>query len=373
MTEIQPIADREAQQKKALKAFAPWKVWLAVLIGLGVTAYLFINGFSKNTPEEQAQIWETLSQPSWFWLAMAVLTLIVRDAGYSFRIRHLTDKALGWKASFYTIILWEFASAVTPSVVGGTAIAVFILNSEKIPFGRALAYVMLTAVLDNLFFVIGGGIIVLVYGQDIFPHLSFVDLKWVFWISYWLIAFYVLLMVYGLGRPIGIKKLLFKVTGLRFLKRFRKRAVRWGDEMVIASRELRGQGLGYWAKAFLSTMFVWLARYFILNCLICAFASTDLTSAQHMSTLSKQVVMWVAQLASPTPGAGGLAEVYFEKFFGTLVGGAAIATGIAFVWRFFTYYLYLVLGAIFLPRWLKRIFVMRAAADADDAMAKTSR
>ena len=40
-----------------------------------------------------------------------------------------------------------------PLVVGGTAVAIFILNREGLSFGKSIAYAWLTAVLDNLFFV----------------------------------------------------------------------------------------------------------------------------------------------------------------------------------------------------------------------------
>ena len=58
--------------------------------------------------------------------------VVIRDLGYMYRIRVLTDKYLSWRKSFDVIMLWEFASALTPSVVGGSGIAIFILNREKI-------------------------------------------------------------------------------------------------------------------------------------------------------------------------------------------------------------------------------------------------
>ncbi len=71
-----------------------------------------------------------------------------------YRIRLLTDKQLSWRNSFHVIMLWEFASSVTPpSIVGGSAVALFIVTKEGIKPGRATAIVMITALLDELFFI----------------------------------------------------------------------------------------------------------------------------------------------------------------------------------------------------------------------------
>ena len=91
---------------------------------------------------------------SFLWLFMALIFTVLRDVGYIFRIRHLTGRELSWRSGFRVIMLWEFASALTPSVVGGSGIAMFILNREKISLGRSTATVMITAWLDELFYVL---------------------------------------------------------------------------------------------------------------------------------------------------------------------------------------------------------------------------
>lgn len=40
----------------------------------------------------------------------------------------LSDGHLSWRQSFNVTFLWEFASALTPSVVGGSGIAMFIIG-----------------------------------------------------------------------------------------------------------------------------------------------------------------------------------------------------------------------------------------------------
>ena len=177
---------------KLLKGF---RVWIPLFIGLAVSIYLLYSNLNEtrfievNTGEIGTHKWhdsnnngviehwleeefvaqengkfrtqnisDILKEIQWsaqssFFILMAVLMIFVRDLSYVIRIRLLTDKKLSWYRSFIVIMMWEFASALSPGVVGGAAVAMFILNREKIPLGRATALVVITAFMDNLCFV----------------------------------------------------------------------------------------------------------------------------------------------------------------------------------------------------------------------------
>jgi uncharacterized protein (TIRG00374 family) len=292
-----------------------------------------------------------------------LFVLLLRDTAYMYRIRNLTHHELSVKGSIYTIILWEFASAVTPSVVGGTAVAVFILAKEGIKFGKALAYVMLTAILDNAFFLIAAPIALFASHSDIFSVLGERDIfgiqgvkiEYVFYVSYTLIALYTLLMAYGLLiNPRSFKWLLLRITKFSLLRKWRKSAYEQSSEMVLASKQLKGINKMYWTKAIVSTVFVWSARYFMLNCLISAFVA-DSSMAVQFDIFAKQIILWIVQLLSPTPGGSGFAIYFLKLLFQDNIHTDGFWLSIGLIWRIFTYYTYLVAGAILFPRWLKRV------------------
>ena len=60
-----------------------------------------------------------------FYIMLAIIMMLVRDVGYIYRLIVLSDYQLNWKQSFQIIMLWEFSSAISPSVVGGTGPAIF--------------------------------------------------------------------------------------------------------------------------------------------------------------------------------------------------------------------------------------------------------
>jgi uncharacterized membrane protein YbhN (UPF0104 family) len=70
--------------------------------------------------------------------------------------------------------------------------------------------------------------------------------------------------------------------------------------------------------------------------------------------------MGILNIATPTPGGAGFAEFMFTNFLGEFIANPALTVTLAFVWRLFSYYPYLIVGAIVLPRWLARVYVKPA-------------
>ncbi|MHC2992702.1 membrane protein [Pontibacter sp. HJ8] len=348
----------DQNKKTILKNFSPIKVLIPVFLGLGATAWLFLkdDGLDDLKGITQANIW---------WLAAALLVLLIRDVGYMYRIRSLTDKFLSWRNSLDVIMLWEFASAITPSVVGGSTIATILLHKEGIPLGKSLAYVMVTAVLDNMFFILAAPIALLATQGEVFPTFGFGGsdlsaLKTAFYISYFLIAIYTFIMIYALFvRPRAFKWILLKLTSLKLFRKWRVNAFQHGNEIVWASQQLKGKDFNYWARAIISTIFVWCARYFLLNCLIAAF--TDVTLSEHLLIISRNLIFWIVMLVAITPGGAGIVEMAFPSFFGLFLGG--FSNIVVVLYRLITYYPYLVLGSIVLPRWIAKVFGRQAVED----------
>jgi uncharacterized protein (TIRG00374 family) len=341
----------EISKKNAFKVLNPKNIWIPILFGLSIVFYLFYS--DPNITTKNLQL---IFDARWSAVLVAFLVLLARDIGYAYRIRTLTGQELTWGKSIVVIILWEFASAVTPSVVGGTAVAVFILTYEGINFGKSLAFVMLTAILDNLFFVIAAPLVMLFTNGVIFPSVQTFDLQiggslqFFFFVSYGLISIYTLLMTYGLFvRPRAFKWFLLKTTSMKWTRKWREKANRWGEEIMIASRELKGKAAAYWLKISLATVFIWCARYLMLNSLVAAY--TQVSVSDHMVIFSRQIIMWIVMLISPTPGSSGTAEFFYNQFFVEYLGSYTFVSSI--FWRLMSYYPYLILGAIFLPRWIR--------------------
>jgi uncharacterized protein (TIRG00374 family) len=91
--------------------------------------------------------------------------------------------------------------------------------------------------------------------------------------------------------------------------------------------------------------------------LVAFFAIND-----HLLIFARQLVTWIMMIISPTPGGSGFAEVILGRYITDIIPvdpalAGSIAIAMAIIWRFISYYPYLVIGAIIVPGWIERKFI----------------
>jgi hypothetical protein len=59
-------------------------------------------------------------------------------------------------------------------------------------------------------------------------------------------------------------------------------------------------------------------------------------------------------MISPTPGGSGVAEYAFGELMISFSRSTLLIAALALLWRLISYFPYLVIGAIILPRWLRK-------------------
>jgi uncharacterized membrane protein YbhN (UPF0104 family) len=64
--------------------------------------------------------------------------------------------------------------------------------------------------------------------------------------------------------------------------------------------------------------------------------------------------MWIMMLIMPSPGGSGFVETIFGDYMAEFIPLGFVAL-MALLWRFITYYPYLIIGAFVLPKWVKKI------------------
>jgi len=377
-------------------AFASWKIYLAILFGLSITGYLLFNSLQQthfiqtkqaathcwqdinhneqidytdskefypcnNGNYKQEELSDILGEISWgtssiLWILLAMLCMVGRDFAYMLRIRILTKKHLSWKKAFNVILLWEFASALSPGVVGGATVAMFILNKEKIALGRSTSIVMITAMLDNLFFILLIPFVFCFISSDmLFPNATWVDksISLVFWGGFGIIALVCVLLFLSIFIfPKAIAQLLYKLCHLPFLRKFQGKMEQLQHDLQLTSQEMKQENKRFWLGSFGATMLSWTCRYLVINCVLAAFL--PISFFNHIFILGKQLVLWIFMLISPTPGASGIAEFAFGELMGDFSSSILLIVALAVIWRLISYFPYLIIGSILLPKWLQK-------------------
>lgn len=348
-------------QQEVLKSIRMSRIILPVLIGLSAVGYLLWKQFD---PEDFSNIqWTGRLTAA---IGLALLLAVVRHLSYSIRLQLLSGNFFNLRKSIELIFIWEFSSTVSPTSLGGSAVAFFILAQERLSAARTATIVLYTVVLDSIFLLSTLPILFMLFG----PAIMRPDAEGIFdvggWGLYFLFAYglmlgYCLIFYYGLFvNPIQIKRFLGGLTSVRFLRRYRRRAVELGMGMKIASEDLKRRGWKFHLKALLATATAWSSRFLVLNCLITGFIpEIPLQFWSQFELYSRVETMFFIIAFSPTPGGAGLIELLFNGFLTDYVSNPTFATTIATIWRLISYWVYLLAGVIIIPNWLQRILKQR--------------
>lgn len=333
------------------------RIIIPILIGLAVVGYLMWKNFD---PLEFKKIsWGTKTA---VWMGIGLIMLVMRHLAYSYRLWILAEKAFSFTKCIELIFIWLFSSAVTPTSVGGSAVALILLAKEKLSSARTAVIVLYTVVADTFFFISTLAILYLFMG----PGMLRPDLTSVFEIDSWGKTFligYGVMFLYGSFFAYGLfidphrpRQLLDWITRGRLLRRFRSQALETGHEFVEASRDIVRQTWRFHFQVTLSTIVAWSCRFLLLICIILAFVpGAVFDGISQLQQFARIEAMFVIMEFSPTPGGSGVAEYALNAYLKDFVP-VGIVFIVAFIWRVLEYYSYLLIGVIIVPNWIRKVY-----------------
>ena len=348
---VQPITTN----KKAAKPFKTYQVLIPVLLGLFVIGWLFLDEFNpKVFLSFKFNIFSAL------FIVLAFFLMFMRDFGMMWRFRLLTDKELSWKQAFHINVLSEFTSAVTPAAVGGSSLVVIFLIKEGINAGRSTTIMFVNLFLDELFFLVVCPILFLFIPiNQLFNSSSIIvsSFAYVFTGLYFTRLVWTSIMFIGIfKRPDWIKHILLAPFKLPVLRRWYSNVEFLTNNLVQASLDIGNRSYLFWFKAFGMTLLTWSSRFLVVNAVFMAFNPENIN---HLVVFARQLILWLFMVVSPTPGGSGVSEYAFKEYYSDIFSSRYSESAIIFVtliWRLISYYLYLLLGLLVIPNWIKKSF-----------------
>lgn len=344
------------KEEEVLNQLSASKIILPIVLGILVIMYLVFRNF--NLEEFQTIKW---NRRLWTYLSIALLIYVVRHILISIRLKFLSDGKFTFKHSVELIAIWEFASSISPTSLGGSAVAVFFLSQEKISGAKAVSIVLYTVILDTLFFLISMVILLYIFGPTLVrPNMTNM-FEWggILFMVVWLFMLtYGIILVWGLYRPRVIRSILHFMAKLPLIRRFKKTLYQTGIDVVTTSQELRTKPFSFHFKATMLTLGGWITRFLCVNFVILAIVEMDWEWMNQFLLYARSQTMYVMTQFSPTPGGAGVMEASFAGFFSDFVSKSVGTIG-ALLWRIITYYPYLIIGAFIIPNWVNRVLKIK--------------
>lgn len=342
--------------KKNSKPFKTYQVVIPILLGLLVIGWLFLSEFNPKV-----FLTFDFTIVSAMFILLAFLLMMLRDFGMIWRFRFLTDNDLSWKQAFHINILSEFTTAVTPAAIGGSSLVVIFLIKEGINAGRSTTIMFVNLFLDELFFIlICPFIFLFIPLNELFNSSSVIVSTFgiVFGTLYVLRLFWISILFIGtFKRPNWIRNMLLTLFKLPILRRWYSNVDLLTNNLVQASHDIGHRSFLFWAKAFGMTVLTWTARFLVVNAIFMAFVPLK----DHLVIFARQLILWVVMVVSPTPGGSGVSEYAFKEYYKDIFSSNRVSSDsaiifVTLIWRIISYYLYLLLGALVIPNWIKKTF-----------------
>ncbi len=360
---IEHIEDEQQEQALA-ESVKLRKIIVPILLGVSVVLFLVWRTFDVEAFKNL-----TWNGKTFFYFGLALGCYIIRHIFYSLRIKEVSGHDFGFWKSVELITIWEFASTVSPTSFGGSAVAIFLLAQEKITAAKSVAMVLYTVLVDTLYYVITIPLLFFIFGPIVLRPLADSGIQGYvisMWVIYGFTILYGSFMALGIYKPEYVGKFITWLGNRSWMSRFKTGLAKTAEDIEVTSKVLRTKRLGFHLRIILYTFIAWTMRFLAVVLVIIGVVQNLNISFNDISILfGRTEMMQVITQFSPTPGGAGVAEGMFGGFYADYIP-KGVSTVIALIWRFITYYPYLFIGMLVIPNWLRGV-MKRRASDKDNA------
>ena len=316
---------------------------LVLLLMLGITIGII---FSNNDLETIGQTLASL-HPGWVLAALGCWCLFILFDALSFWAyfrRHGHSISMAY-ACYVSLMGW-FYSGITPGSSGGQPMQVFYLSKKKVPVGVSTSAVSIKFVLGQTATVVLVPVIWLMNRPFLSQQLAGVGwLVVIGWVVHLAGVLAVLLVTF-------CTPLVQRMAGYLVRMGVKLRLIR--DEQAMLTRlqhcidhyqtnvKLAGRSP---AEIALQTLLAVLSLFFLQVIAVCIYHAFGLSGTSCWNLLAVAYMLYMGASYNPLPGASGAQEGGFLLFFRGIFPAGTISLAML-MWRFFTYYIQLILGAV---------------------------
>lgn len=300
------------------------------------------------------EIIDNIKNMNIIWLIISIIILIISrifSAVSSYQMTKANDHHVSFLRAIQINLIIPFFHGVTPFAGGGQPMEIYYLHNEKIPLGKSTNIVLQNFIVYQTALIIIS-LIAVIYNVifDLFPANSLI--KQLVIIGF-IINFLVWLFTLLVSLSKKFNQVILKIT-LFILKKFNKPALKEKITNYLSNLHKNATTIMKHKKSSLLSLF---ANILSLICLYSipylVLTGMDITNLNIIETIVATSYIMIMGSFVPIPGGTGGLEYGYMYFFNYLIGGS-ILTSSMLVWRFVSYYLAMIIGAIVLALYRKK-------------------
>ena len=300
------------------------------------------------------EIVDNIKNMNIIWLIISIIILIISrifSAVSSYQMTKANDHHVSFLRAIQINLIIPFFHGVTPFAGGGQPMEIYYLHNEKIPLGKSTNIVLQNFIVYQTALIIIS-LIAVIYNVifDLFPANSLI--KQLVIIGF-IINFLVWLFTLLVSLSKKFNQIILKIT-LLILKKINKPALKEKITNYLSNLHKNATTIMKHKKSSLLSLF---ANILSLICLYSipylVLTGMNVTSLSLIETIVATSYIMIMGSFVPIPGGTGGLEYGYMYFFNYLIGGS-ILTSSMLVWRFVSYYLAMIIGAIVLALYRKK-------------------
>lgn len=320
-----------------------WLNYLFIALTMGV---IVIIAFSNN---DLSNAWEALFTLKHEWLLCAFLGwfgyMLFDMLGLHYFLRKAKyPVSLGY-ATYVTLLGFYYCN-ITPGSSGGQPMQVYYLSKRKIPVPISTSALSIKFLALQIMVVIISTVLWICNASFVNEQLA--KVKWFIYIGYGINALSIpLILLVALHRPLVQAIILFFVrigAKLHLIKRPEEKIVRIDAGMDMYHMSIL-RLMKYPRRIIGQLVFAGLSLLSLMSIPLSVYYAFDLSGVPWYHLLTISFLLFISASYTPLPGASGAQEGGFLIYFNGLFTQGTIGVGLL-VWRFFGYYLFLIVGAV---------------------------
>ncbi|HPJ01920.1 MAG TPA: lysylphosphatidylglycerol synthase transmembrane domain-containing protein [Candidatus Limiplasma sp.] len=322
----------------------------SILSFLFIAATLGLIVFIAFSNSDLTNAWEVLFTLKTQWLLCAFLGwfgyMLFDMLGLHYFLRKQKYPISIGFATYVTLLGFYYAN-ITPGSSGGQPMQVYYLSKRKIPVPIATSALSIKFLSLQIMVVVMSTVLWIANSVYINAQLT-PGAKWFVYIGYGINFLSIpLILLIALHRPLVQAIILFFVrvgAKLRIIKRPEERIVRLDAGMDMYHMSIL-RLMKYPKRIIGQMVFAALSLLSLMSIPLSVYRAFDLSGTHWYELLSLSFLLFISASYTPLPGASGAQEGGFLIFFAGAFTQGTIGLALL-VWRFFSYYLFLLVGAV---------------------------
>ena len=326
------------------------RLWLNILVVALILIIMIVIIFVKNDAKE---IFNAIKQAEVKYILIALGFIIIFILFTAFSLMQLValKKKIRLLDSFNIANLANFYNGITPFATGGQPFQVYYYTKVNVKTDESTSVLMMNFIIHQFVLSVFGIVAIIMYYDRLIVE-SNTAFRVAVWIGLSINVIILLLLIFiSLFRP--IKKVFMGLIGLifsiKFLRKHKESMIEKTNNYFDKSQESFKELFHHIPTLLASIIYkiISLIAYFMVPYFIFKALHVDVKASQIIFIIWMTAFAFVIMSFMPTPGSSGGAEWAFQEVFASSFAMTSGASASAIlIWRFFTYYLVMILGAV---------------------------